>query len=116
MSQDLIAYFDQRFSETSHQIQQLQQHVEQQIQQQVQMLREEMQKGFEEADLRLRTEIRLTHVAIEGVRGEVRLVAEGVEGVNQRLLRSQQEVNRGLEPRVTRLENRVSALEAAQEE
>lgn len=112
MSQDLIAYFDQRFSETSHQIQQLQLHVEQQIQ----TLREDMKKGFEETDLRLKTEIRLTHVVIEGVRGEVRLVAESVAGLSDKVEGFQKNVSRELEPRVTRLENRVRALEAGNEE
>jgi archaellum component FlaC len=59
MDQELIAYLDERFRETSQQI----------------------DTRFEQ----VRDEIRQTRVEIEGLRGTVRLVAEGVMSVEEKL-------------------------------
>ena len=124
MDQDLKEYLDQhftsierRFQETGQQIQALReetsgqfQETGQQIQalreensgrfqetgQQIQALREETQQRFERLEDRLETEIRGTHVVIEGVRDEVKFIADGVANVNEKLDRHQEDVSRKL--------------------
>jgi hypothetical protein len=66
MDQELIAYLDGRFRETSEQIE---------------SFREETSRRFEQVE----TAIRHTQVSVEGLRGEVRLVAEGVMSFDERL-------------------------------
>jgi hypothetical protein len=88
MDQALIAYFDERFRETSQQIQALREETVQQIQAlreetalQIRTLRAEMDRQFGEA----RETARLTLVLIEGLRDEVHLVAEAFMGLDERL-------------------------------
>jgi len=66
MDQDLVAYFDGQFRQVTGEIQ---------------GLREELGAFREQVE----TSIRHVHVEIEGLRGEIRLVAEGVMGVGERL-------------------------------
>lgn len=66
MDQELIAYLDERFSEAS---------------QQIEGLRVDMMGRLE----RVEEAVRHTQVSLEGLHGEVRLVAEGVMGVGERL-------------------------------
>ena len=151
MDQELIAYFDRHFHETSRQIESLQEEMTQQVgslreemTQQVGSLREEMtqQAGslreemiqqiggfreettrrFEQVDGRFEevTEsIRHTRVMIEGVRSDLKLLAEGIMGTNESLKVFRTEVAHELQearslisllPYPT-LESRVSKLE-----
>jgi predicted nucleic acid-binding Zn-ribbon protein len=124
MDQDLKEYLDQRFSsidrrleETGQQIQDLRgetsdrfQETGQQIQalrgetsdrfgetgQQIQALREETNQRFGQLEDRLETEVRGVHIAVEGLRGEIRLVADGVANANERLDRYQDKVSQEL--------------------
>jgi DNA repair exonuclease SbcCD ATPase subunit len=70
MDQDLIAYLDERFRETSRQIE---------------SLREETTQRFERLEERTEEGFRHTGMEIEALRGEVRQVAEGVMGANESL-------------------------------
>ena len=70
MDQELIAYLDKRFGENA---------------QQIQGLREEMVQRMDES-------IRHTQILIEGARGEIRAVAEGVVSQNEKLEAFKKEV------------------------
>lgn len=103
MDQELIAYLDARFRETTQQIAGLREETTQQIT----SLREETTQ-----------EIRQVYVVIEGLRHEVQLVAEGVTGTNERLDAFRAEVSqefkdvRGLlSSSYTDLDRRVRPLE-----
>lgn len=75
MDQELIAYFDARFTETA---------------QQITSFREEASRRFEQIESRLQRmedTDRHTLVVIEGLRHEMQLVAEGVLGLDERLQR-----------------------------
>jgi len=99
MDQELIAYLDRRFRETSQQISEeissLRQDTTQQIAslrqdttQQIASLRNETMQRFETVDARLQgleETGRHTQVMVEDLRGRIQLVAEGVAGANQRL-------------------------------
>jgi chromosome segregation ATPase len=70
----------------------------------------------------LKDEVRQTRVLIEGVRSDLRLVAEGVMGVSERLEAHQREMKEGFEdvkasiaPAYQRLDGRLQALEARAE-
>ena len=110
MDQDLIAYLDRRFAA-------LDQGVEQQVRtlreetaqgldkvgQQVQTLREENTQRFDRVDQRfdrvdqrleaLETDVRGAYVAIEDLRDDVRLVAEGVVNVTEQISQKHAEVS-----------------------
>jgi hypothetical protein len=79
MDQELIAYLDERFGETSREIRSLREEVV--------VSREETAQRFE----RLEEKVRHNGVEIEGLRGDIRQVAEGVAGTNERLDTFQQE-------------------------
>lgn len=64
--------------------------MEERIRGEVAMLREDTAKGFKE----VKEDIRLAHVSVEDLRGDVRLVAEGVANANERLDRYREEVAR----------------------
>lgn len=92
MDQELIAYLDKRFGENA---------------QQIQGLREEMEES-----------IRHTQILIEGARGEIRAVAEGVVGQNEKLEAFQREVKQEfnevrqlIRPVYSELDQRVRNLE-----
>src|SRR5215208_6245433 len=73
MDQELIAYLDQRFRETS---------------QQIEGFREETTSSLEAVKGRLdglEEGVRYTQITLEGMRGEIRLVAEGIMGLDERL-------------------------------
>ena len=70
----------------------------------------------------LKDEVRQTRVLMEGVRSDLRLVAEGVMGVSERLEAHQREMKEGFEdvkasiaPAYQRLDGRLQALEARAE-
>jgi len=79
MDQDLIAYLDQRFGETSRQLES--------VRTDLSTFREEVNRRFEGVD----GEIRHTRVLVEQLRHEVHIVAEGVMGLSDRLAANQSE-------------------------
>ena len=102
MDPELIAYLDERFRgiderfrETSQQIQGLREETAQQIQglreetaQQIQGLRKETSERFDKVDQRLGQmdeQLRLTDVKVEGLRDNIKQVAEGVAAGNEKL-------------------------------
>jgi DNA repair ATPase RecN len=107
MDQELIAYLDARFQETWKQIE---------------SLREETSRRFEQVEgrfERVETVIRQTQVSVEGVRSEMRLVAEGVMGVEERLQPARKEYDQEFEniralvrTSYTNLDVRTDALES----
>jgi hypothetical protein len=66
MDPELIAYLDERFRESS---------------QQIQGLREETSQRFDKVE----EQLRLTDVRVEGLQGQIQLVAEGVAAGNESL-------------------------------
>lgn len=110
MDQELISYLDERFRETAQQIQGLREETTHQLQ----GLRQENTQRFEQ----LEEGIRHTQISIEGLRGEVRLVAEGMMGLDERLgfLRTElkqdiDDVRRLIPPVIASLDQRVRILE-----
>jgi hypothetical protein len=106
MDQELIAYLDERFRETSQQIAEL---------------REETTRQFEQVDHRFEqaeTTARQTLVVLEGLRHEVHVVAEGFLGLHEKLERYRAdstasfELVRGwIEPYYRMLDGRLSVME-----
>ncbi|MEA2691485.1 MAG: hypothetical protein QOJ16_872 [Acidobacteriota bacterium] len=74
MDQELIAYLDERFRQTSEQIG---------------SLRQETAQRFESME----SAIRQTHVVVEGLRGDIQLLAEGIIGVEEKLQSLRDEVS-----------------------
>lgn len=66
------------------------QQMEKRLDERFAQVREETAQGFKE----VKEDIRLAHVSIEDLRGDVRLVAEGVANANERLDRYREEVAR----------------------
>lgn len=86
MDQELIAFLETRFNHLDERFRE--------TSQQIEGLREETAQRFEQVDQRFEqvdTAIRHTHVSIEGLRHEVCIVAEGVMGVDERLKPAQQD-------------------------
>jgi chromosome segregation ATPase len=113
MDQELLSYLDRCFRESSEQIREL---------------REDNAQRFGQIDARLdqyvsrfdrlEAEIRYTNVALEDLRGQIQLVAEGVETVDGKLERFReetaqqfQEVHSLLGLSHAQLGSRASALE-----
>jgi len=102
MDPELIAYLDERFRETSQQIQGLREETSQQIQgldQQIQGFREETSQRFDKVDKRLGQmdeQLRLTDVdvKVERLRDDIKQVAEGVIMANEKMDASKLEVAR----------------------
>jgi predicted nucleic acid-binding Zn-ribbon protein len=99
MDQDLIAYLDERFGENAKQID---------------TLRQEMSGRFEVVE----GAIRQTHVAVEGLRGDIQLLAEGIIGMEEKAqsFRNEatsqfEEVRKSIEPYFRQLDRRVVLLE-----
>lgn len=122
MDQELIAYLDMRFRETSQQIREeigsLRQETTQQITslrqettQQIASLREETIQRFEKVDERLQgleDTGRHTRILVEDLRGRIQLVAEGVASTNQRLDAFKEETR----DEIRAVRGRVQLLEA----
>ena len=118
MDRELIDFLAQRFGETNQQIQGLRQEMVEGFA----TLRQEVSERFEQVDRRfeqVEESIRHTRVELEGLHGEVRLVADGVAAVNEKLDTSRAEVAREIEEtrQLVRLshrdlDRRVRALEA----
>ncbi len=151
MDQELVAYLEESRQEMREQIGGLRQETRQRFEQmegqitalreenrqrfeqmegQVTALREENRQRFEQLEGRvgeqcegLREEIRHTQILVEGGRGETRLLAEGMMGLNHRMGTSQTEIHLKLDdlrtlvtPLYRRIDERVSHLEAREEE
>ena len=84
MDQELIAYLDQRFRESNEHTANLREEMTRQIA----SLREETFRRFDRTD----EAIRHTRVEVEGVRGEVRLLAEGIASVEEKMASFRQQV------------------------
>jgi predicted nucleic acid-binding Zn-ribbon protein len=107
MDQELIAYLDKRFGENAQQFQGLRGEFE--------TFRETTTRNFE----RVEEGIRHNGVSIEGARGEIRAVAEGVVGQNEKLEAFKKEVEQEfndtrqlIRPVYSELDQRVRNLEA----
>lgn len=110
MDQELIAYFDERFGESSRQIKELREETRRQFGE----FREETTRRFERVD----EAIRHTQVMVEDLRSDVQTVAEGVVAANERIdaLRKEMkqeitEVRHFVQLSYTDLDNRVRPLE-----
>jgi DNA repair exonuclease SbcCD ATPase subunit len=147
MDQELLTFLKEQF----HDLRQRSERVEEQIgglreetrerfekvDEQIGGLREETRERFEKVDERFETvEVQIgglreesqegtrhTHVLVEGVRGEVRLLAEGMMGLDHRMGRTQIELNRKLDdlrtlvtPLYRRMDERVTHLEEREDE
>lgn len=128
MDRELIAYLDERFGETSRQMEGLRadfaglrgefEGLRTETSREITGLREETRAQFEA----LREESRHTQIQIETLRDEFRLVAEGVMGVDEKRENSQRSVEKELgevraliAPAYSGLDHRVHNLEAWRE-
>jgi hypothetical protein len=111
MDQELIAYLEERFRETSRQIE---------------AVKEENTRCFEQIDQRFEKaeeDTRHTQVMLEGVRGNIQLLAEGMLGVDEKLAAFKLEVSQEFESvrnmirnlPYSELERRIRTLEAWRE-
>ena len=103
MDQELIAYLDERFRETSQQITSLREEMDRRFDgvdqrfEQVDQRFEQVDRRFEQVEDRvtqLATEVRHTQVTIEGLRGEIRILAEGAFGLSERQETHESKVDR----------------------
>jgi chromosome segregation ATPase len=135
MDQELIAYFerkfdeiDRRFDDVDRRFGDVDRRLDETREQQradLDAFRQEVSRQFEQVDgrfARLEADVRQTNVALEGQRGEIQLVAEGVANVNEKLERFRDENAKeheeirslikgsysDLDQRVTRLEKRAA--------
>lgn len=138
MDQELIAYFDQRFRETSQQISEATRQISDlreetarrfsETAQQISDFRKETAQQFERVDARfeqvdarfeqVEATARQTLVLFEGLRHEVHVIAEGFLGLSGKMERyyseaklSFEQVRSWIEPYYTDLGRRVSILE-----
>ena len=125
MDQELVAYFDERFREMREELRQeihgvrdeLGQEihgVRKELKQEIQSFREESGRRFEKVE----EEIRHTQVLVEAGRGDIRMVAEGTYGMDERLgffrKEVQQEfddVRKLIRPVYSSLDQRIRTLE-----
>lgn len=87
MDPEMIAYFDAHFSENWRQFAELRQQISG-VEQQLTAFQEETRQRFEQVDQRfeqVETTCRHTLVLVEGLRDQLRVVAEGYLTVNERL-------------------------------
>lgn len=122
MDREFAEYLDRKLREATEQITErvtavVTERVTAKVTEQIQELRCEMKQGHDE----LRQDNRETRILLEDLRGDVRLVAEGVANSNERLDRHMEESNRRfaeeraftrtacsqLDVRVTKLERKV---------
>jgi chromosome segregation ATPase len=145
MDQELIAYLDARFRETSQEIQGFRQETAQRFEQidsrfeqidsrfeqtdsrfeQIDSRFEQTDSRFEQIDSRferVETAIRHTHVLVEGLRSDIQMLGEGVMGIDEKLRYFRADVEKEFEatrsminPPYADLNNRVQSLEAWRE-
>ena len=116
MDKELIAYLDERFNAIDKRFEQIDKRFEQ-----VDKRFEQVDKRFEQVDKRfeqLEGAIRANGVEIEGLRGDIKQVAEGVAATNQRIDAFQVQVDERFDEMRqlfntshSNLHSRVSALE-----
>jgi predicted nucleic acid-binding Zn-ribbon protein len=92
MDQELIAFLTERFRETSQQIESLREETAQQFA----GVREQF-VGVDQRFARVEDEIHQTRIVVEGLRDQVRLVAEGVMSVSERLEFFRSDVAKGFD-------------------
>jgi archaellum component FlaC len=99
LDQELIAYLDERFRETSRQIESLREETTQQIGglreetiQQIGGLRQETTQRFERLEERMDERFRHTGIEIEALSDKIRQVGDGVAGARESLGAFRQEV------------------------
>jgi chromosome segregation ATPase len=117
MDQELIAFLDEHFRETTRQIGEFRK----ELRQEIGTLRTETMSRFEQVDEAIRKtqdDVRHTQVLVEGLRSDLQAVAEGVVGANERIdaLRKEmkqeiKEVRHEVRLSYTDLDNRVRPLE-----
>ena len=114
MDQELIAYLDQRFRENAQQIASLREETARQIA----SFREETLLRLEQAE----EATRHTRVEIEGLRGEVRLLAEGIASVEEKMASFRRQVAGDvdhvrslIQPAYSALDDRLRRLESWRE-
>ncbi len=110
MDQELIAYLDERFREVRQEIQDLREETATKFQE----AREETATKFQE----VREEIRHTQILVEGVRSDIRMVAEGTYGLDERIVSFRKEVQQEFDdvrklirPVYSSLDQRIRTLE-----
>ena len=113
MDQELIAYFDERFSRIDERFREASQQIGS-LRDEFVSFREETTQNFGRVD----EEIRQVHVVVEGLRDEVHVVAEGVSGFNEQLSDFRTEVSREFDDvrglvgsTYTELDRRIRPLE-----
>ena len=121
VDQELIAFLAERFAETSRQNETLRQEMaglRQETTRQNESLRQETTRQIESLRQEMSDAIRQTQVTVEGLRDDIRQVAEGVVGVSERLETLRVEMARGFDdveariaPFYKDLERRLSFLE-----
>lgn len=117
MDQELIAYLDKRFDAVDKRFEQVDKRFEQ-----IDKRFEQVDKRFEQMESRLDNSIRQVGVEVEGLRGQIQQVAEGVAGCNQRIDAFEvtvsekfDEMGKLLQASHSNLHSRVSSLEAWRE-
>lgn len=91
MDKDLIASLDGRFRETSQQLASFRHEIDgrfREASQELASFREETERRFEQTNRRFEKvddEVRQTRIQVEGLRGDVQLVAKGVAGLDEKL-------------------------------
>jgi hypothetical protein len=118
MDQELIAYLDQRFRETSQQIEGFREETTSRLDR-VEGRLEGVEGGLEG----VKEGVRHTQVSLEGMRGDIRLVAEGVMGIDEKIVALRAEIARdvkGIDNFVrlsySELNDRVRPLESWKEQ
>lgn len=125
MDQETREFLEERFRETSQKIDGLREELREEMSQGMGGLREEMSQKLDGLREEMREGDRLTRVVVEGLRSDVRLVAEGLFGMNEKMTAHEAEVQKslddlkalfippyqGLDSRVKSLDSRVSVLE-----
>jgi chromosome segregation ATPase len=122
MDQDLVAFLNQHFAAIDQRFSAMEQQI-QDLREEFQEFRQDTVQRFERADERtgrLEDDVRGVHVVVEGLRGTVSLVAEGVTSVREELHLKTAELSQKIDETASfnrqayqELEVRVRALEAA---
>jgi archaellum component FlaC len=113
MDQELVAFLDERFGKIDERFSKVDERFAK-MDENFRSLRDDMNQRFE----RVEEAIRHTQVMVEGVRGDIRLVAEGTYGLDERLGSFRKEVQQEFEdvrklirPVYSSLDQRIRTLE-----
>ena len=109
MDQEMKAYLDEQFGRIYERFERMEERSDR---------TDERLERMDERLERVETEVRHTHVSVEAVRSDVRLVAEGVVGLTERMEKFQAETTLGFEnvkasiaPYYQNLNTRMKVLE-----